>query len=207
MLYEEWQWFCGVNNSDLSATPSVAWIGNTCFINGLTALAHLAFTVFLSVALFLLGCLCKYGSLPKTNYLLCYPGHTVQWLVGLASLAVLAAAIGEGVLTDETYRAWQYSTRPHYYAPSAMAFVGVFMSLLYYHNMEKWQLPTMSIPLLCYWALALVGEGLRLANLRHHDILDFKVLRFDVTVILLVAYFILVLKEVNLIRIKVRSFF
>ncbi|XP_022102345.1 ATP-binding cassette sub-family C member 8-like [Acanthaster planci] len=202
-MYEEWQWFCGTNNSDLSVDLSAEWIGNTCFINGLAVLPHLAFIIFSALALFLLGFCCKYRDLPKTNYLLCYPGHSVKWLVGILSLAVLAAAIGEGVLTDETYRVWQYSTRPHYYVPSAAAFVAMLMSLVYYHHMEKWQLPVMSVPLLCYWILALVGEVLRLVNLGQHNIIDFTVLRFDVTVLMVIAYFILLLNAMNLIRIKV----
>ncbi|XP_038076866.1 ATP-binding cassette sub-family C member 9-like [Patiria miniata] len=202
-MYEEWEWFCGNNNTYLSTDLSSEWVGNTCFINGLALLPHVAFIFFFALALFELGCVCNNRKRGKTKYVLCYPGHTVRWLVSLASLLVLAAAIGEGVLTDETYRAWQQSTQPHYYAPSAAAFIAMVLSLVYYHHMELWQIPSMSILLLIYWVLALIGESLQLADLKHHDIVDVTVLRFDLTVLMVIAYGILLLNELNLIRIKV----
>ncbi|XP_038076865.1 ATP-binding cassette sub-family C member 9-like [Patiria miniata] len=203
IMYEEWKWFCGANNTDLSTDLSSEWVGNTCFINGLAFLPHVTFIIVFALALFLLGCVCSYRKRGNTKYVLCYPGHTVRWLVSLGSLFVLAAAIGEGFMTDETYRAWQHSTQPHYYAPGAAAFLAMFLSLIYNHQMELWQIPSMSILLMIYWVLALIGESLQLADLKHHNIVDVTVLRFDLTVLKVIAYGILLLNEINLIRIKV----
>ncbi|XP_071803247.1 ATP-binding cassette sub-family C member 9-like [Asterias amurensis] len=196
----EWEWFCGKNNTDLRKDQS-EWTSNTCFINGLTALPPVTFTVVSSLALLLT--LCFSESKPKTKYLLLYPGHTTRWVVSLISLLVLAAAVGEGALTDATYRAWQHPTQPHLYVPGATSLVAMILSLIYYHHMELWQTPSMSIPLVCYWGTAVAGEGLRLINFKQLKLIDANLLRFDSGIIMLVILCSLFLIEANLIRIKV----
>lgn len=203
MFNLEWEWFCGKNNTDLRKDQS-EWTSNTCFINGLTALPPVTFTVVSSLALLLT--LCFSESKPKTKYLLLYPGHTARWVVSLISLLVLAAAVGEGALTDATYRAWQHPTQPHLYVPGAASLVAMTLSLIYYHHMELWQTPSMSIPLGCYWATAAAGEGLRLINFKQLKLIDVYLLRFDSTITMLVILCSLFLIEVNLIRIKVGLF-
>ena len=202
IMFEEWEWFCGKNNSDLTKDPS-AWTSNTCFVNGLTALLHAAFLVVFSMVLLLVVCFSKSLRSIKTKYLLLYPGHTGRWLVSLASLLVLAATTGEGVITDGMYRAWHHPTQPHLYVPGAISFVAMVLSLIYNHHMELWQTPSMAILLGCYWALALAGEGIRLVNLRLQNQIDVHVLRFDLTMVMLIFFGALFLNEVNLMRIKV----
>ncbi|XP_038076863.1 ATP-binding cassette sub-family C member 9-like [Patiria miniata] len=208
-MYGKWEWFCGTNSTDMNHDDLDVWIGDSCLVHGVSTIPHISFIVVFSLALVLLRC---FQNKVNADYLgvglaVCSPGNrlhdSVRWLIGLGSLIVLAAAIGEGVLTDETYRAWQQSTQPHYYAPSAAAFIAMVLSLVYYHHMELWQIPSMSILLLIYWILALIGESLRLANLQNQELVDVQVFRFDLTVIMLVFYSALLLLEINLVRIKV----
>ncbi|XP_071805798.1 ATP-binding cassette sub-family C member 9-like [Asterias amurensis] len=197
MVTEEWEWFCGRNTSYLN-TPLDEWVNNTCFINGVSLLPHAGFIALSSLLLFVFGCCSSYRKI-KTKYILTFPGHSLRWIVSILTLLLLGASIGEGVLTDETYKAWQQPTQPHLYMHGAGAFLACVFSLIYYHHMELWQAPFMSFLLLGYWATAAGGEALRMSNLVYQNQIDFNVLRFDLTVALLVCFGLLFLIEVYVI--------
>ena len=207
-MCDVWGWFCGGNTS--CREQAAEWAGDPCLVAGVTAAVHAAFLAVSVLALIALAATVgRSGSsgAGRARYLLCYPGHTVRWLVCLGALCVLAGAVGEGLLTDQTHRAWQgghgYTSQPHLYLPGALALAAMALSLVCYHHAELWRVPAVSILLLCYWSAAVFGEGLRLVNLRHQRQIDVHVLRFDLTMIMLLVYIFLALTEVNLIRLKV----
>ncbi|XP_038059425.1 ATP-binding cassette sub-family C member 9-like [Patiria miniata] len=200
MLDPQWEWFCGRNSSDLSRS-SGDWLGNTCFVDGLSVLPHAAFLVLSSLLLLVLGCCSGYRKI-HTRYLIMHPGHELRWLLGAVTILVFGASIGEGILTDETYRAFGQATQPHLYIYGSTAFLASILALIYYHHMELWQSPAMSLLLLVYWLAAAGGEGIRMASLEYQKQIDFNVVRFDITVLLLVCFGLLFLIEVYGIIVK-----
>ncbi|XP_022081586.1 ATP-binding cassette sub-family C member 9-like [Acanthaster planci] len=200
----KWEWLCGVNSSYITESQD-RWYedirNNTCKVDGLVTIPHAAFLLLSSVVLLVLGCCTSYRRI-HTKYLLIYPGHSLRWLISVLLLVVILASIGEGIMTDETYRAWSQPTQPHLYIHSIVAFVAVVMSLVYYQHMELWQVPTMSILLLVYWVFTLCNEVLRILSLEYQGHIDVNVVIFDLTIIKLAIYLVLILVELNVIRTK-----
>ena len=200
----KWEWFCGINSS--YTVESLEFYGNvynnTCLIDGLVTIPHTAFLLLASVVLLVVGCFTSYRRV-HTKYLLVYPGHSLRWLVSVLLLIIILASIGEGIMTDETYQAWKQPTQPHLYIHSIVAFVAVVISLVYYHHMELWQLPAMSVLLLVYWVFSLGNEVLRMLNLGLQEDVDVHVVIFDLTLIKLAIYSVLIVLEMNVIREKV----
>ncbi|XP_038067008.1 ATP-binding cassette sub-family C member 9-like [Patiria miniata] len=200
---EKWEWFCGVNSSYIE--EPLDWYddvrNNTCFVDGLVTIPHAAFLLLSSLILLVLGCCTSYRRV-HTKYLLVYPGHSLRWLVSVLLLVMIIASIGEGIMTDETYQAWKQPTQPHLYIHSIVAFVAVGVSLIYYHHMELWQVPAMSGVLLVYWLFSLFNEVLRILSLEYQHEVDVHIVIFDVTLIKLVGYIVLILIEANVIRTK-----
>ena len=200
----KWEWFCGVNSSYMD--ESMDWYddfrNNTCLVNGLGTIPHAAFLLLSSLVLLLVGCCTGYRRI-HTKYLLVYPGHSVRWLLTILLLVLVLASIGEGVMTDETYQAWQQPSQPHLYVPSIVAFLAVAMSLVYYHHMELWQLPSMSLLLFLYWLFSLCNEVVRMVALSRDDAAHVNLIIFDLTLMKLAIYVVLCLLEANVIREKV----
>ncbi|XP_038066901.1 ATP-binding cassette sub-family C member 9-like [Patiria miniata] len=198
-----WEWLCGVNSSYIE--EPLDWYddvrNNTCFVDGLVTIPHATFLLLSSLILLVLGCCTSYRRV-HTKYLLVYPGHSLRWLVSVLLLVLIVASIGEGIMTDETYQAWKQPTQPHLYIHSIVAFVAVGISLVYYHHMELWQVPAMSGVLLVYWLFSLSNEVLRMLSLEYQGYIDVHVVVFDLTLIKLAIYLVLVLIEFNVIRTK-----
>ena len=71
----------------------------------------MAFLVF-SLILFIIGCCTKYRN-QHSRYLVRFPGHSFKWLIASLLFVVLMASLGEGVLTDQSYRiAYDFNTQP-----------------------------------------------------------------------------------------------
>ena len=203
----KFEWFCGTNS--FYTDDSLGWFSdvrnNTCLVDGLVTIPHAAFLLLSSLILLVLGCFTSYRRV-HTKYLLVYPGHSLRWLVSVLLLVIVLASIGEGIMTDQTYQAWRQPTQPHLYIHAIVAFVAVGISLVYYHHMELWQLPAMSVLLLAYWLLSLGAEVLRLLSLEYQRQININIVIFDLTVIKLAIYLVLTLVEANVIRTKVRDF-
>ena len=202
----KWEWFCGQNSSFIEG--SFDWYGdfrnNTCLIDGLVTIPHAAFLLLASLILLVLGCFSSYRRV-HTKYLLVYPGHSLRWLVSILLLVIILASIGEGIMTDETYQAWKQPTQPHLYIHGIVAFVAVVISLVYYHHMELWQISAMSEVLLVYWVFSLGAEILRMLSLECQNLITVNTVIFDLTIIKLAIYLVLILLEVNVIRTKVTA--
>ncbi|XP_038068619.1 ATP-binding cassette sub-family C member 9-like [Patiria miniata] len=192
-----WEWLCGLNYSYIEDD----FHSNTCLVDGLVAIPHAAFLLLSSLILLVLGCCTSYRRV-HTNYLLVYPGHSLRWLVSVLLLVLIIASIGEGIMTDETYQAWKQPTQPHLYIHSIVAFVAVGVSLIYYHHMELWQTPAMSVLLMVYWIFSLICEVVRILNLQLQNDINVHVLLFDLTIIKLAIYALFIFLEMNVIRTK-----
>ncbi|XP_022081543.1 ATP-binding cassette sub-family C member 9-like [Acanthaster planci] len=200
-----WEWFCGKNNSYvLGSSPNVIeqGVNNTCFVDAVAIIPHAGFVVLASLILFGVSVCSSYRGY-NTRYIIYMPGHTIRWIVSLLLLFVMMAAVGEGLLSDATYLALDLGTQPHLYAGAATAMLGAVVSLIYYHHMELWELPTMDFLLLIYWILGLLVELLRLLNLYQTGLFDVTVMRFDICMLIIISYAVFILCDLNLIRVRV----
>ncbi|XP_070558012.1 ATP-binding cassette sub-family C member 9-like [Ptychodera flava] len=198
---ETLQWFCGANSTnffdfewDVDGT-----LHNSCFVNLVDACVHLFFLVVASVVLVVIGC-CSSLRHFKSRTLLVYPGHDLRHVIFIVAFIVLLAWIGEGILTDVTRSG---PTRPHLYIPPSLAILSCIVSAIYYHYAEYWRRPALAWLLILYWVLALGSKILVLINLVHDEATGVDILRFDVTVLLIIVYCFFFAIEVNLIRAKV----
>ncbi|XP_033647324.1 ATP-binding cassette sub-family C member 9-like [Asterias rubens] len=198
---EKWEWFCGRNSVYID--NGQGWFddvrNNTCLLDGVAALPHGVFLLVHSILLLFIGC-CTNRRV-YTRYLLVYPGHSLRWLLSALLLVLILASAGEGAMTDDTYK--EQPTQPHLYVHSIVAFVAVVSSLVYYHHMEQWQLPGMSVVLLVYWTCCAGVEIFRLMSLTYQEEDDIQRLIFDLTIVKLVIYLVLLCIEANIIRTKV----
>nr|XP_006820966.1 PREDICTED: ATP-binding cassette sub-family C member 9-like [Saccoglossus kowalevskii] len=107
---------------------------------------------------------------------------------------------GEGILTDLSRDG---PTQPHLYIPQALAFLNGFIFLVYYHHMEYWNRPHLVWLLLLYWILLIGGQVITLINLDYQGATGLEVLRFDISVLLLVIYLFYIILEIYIIKIKI----
>ena len=204
-LQTGWQWFCGLNSSDIDNSGGFNLEnghGNTCFVDALDIIPHLGFLV-LATAVLVLGCCTRYRSRRRSEYLIRFPGHSLRWCLSITLLIILLASLAEGILTDETYIQGLGSTQPHLYLPSIFTLAGVVISLVYHQHMEAWQAGGMSFLLLVYYAAAALGEVGKLINLVELDQGSMEIVRFDLTILQLACFLLLLFIEVNTIRLKV----
>ena len=209
---EKWEWFCGPNSTDLELFAN--WerdqaLNNTCLVDAFVAGPHSVALLVFSLVLFLIGCCTKYRN-QHSRYLVRFPGHSFKWLIASLLFVVLFASLGEGVLTDQSYRiANDFNTQPHFYIPPVMAMVALALSLIFYQMMEVWQLPYMAFLLIIYWLVSIVAEVTQLLNILEQTNLDniqdlVDVMKFDLIVCRLIFYSFLLLLDINVVRAKVR---
>ncbi|XP_038067188.1 ATP-binding cassette sub-family C member 9-like [Patiria miniata] len=199
-----WQWLCGLNSSDLDRSGGFNLVNghdNTCFVDALDTIPHLVFLLLSVVGLFL-GC-CIFFRKSNSEYLIRFPGHSIRWPVTIILLILLLASLAEGILTDETYIQSLGASRPHLYVPPICALVAISFSLVYYQYMEIWKVSGMAFLLVLYYAAAALGEIGRLINLLELDQRSVTITRFDLTILKLICFVVLLTLELNVIRLKV----
>ncbi|EHH56414.1 hypothetical protein EGM_05817 [Macaca fascicularis] len=117
-------------------------------------------------------------------------------------LFVLVCEIAEGILSDGVTE----SRHLHLYMPAGMAFMAAVTSVVYYHNIETSNFPKLLIALLVYWTLAFITKTIKFVKFLDHAI-GFSQLRFCLTGLLVILYGMLLLVEVNVIRVRRYIFF
>ncbi|EPQ18360.1 ATP-binding cassette sub-family C member 8 [Myotis brandtii] len=117
-------------------------------------------------------------------------------------LFVLVCEIAEGILSDGVTE----SRHLHLYMPAGMAFMAAVTSVVYYHNIETSNFPKLLIALLAYWTLAFITKTIKFVKFYDHNI-GFSQLRFCLTGLLVILYGMLLLVEVNVIRVRRYIFF
>nr|XP_035972229.1 ATP-binding cassette sub-family C member 8 isoform X1 [Halichoerus grypus] len=131
-----------------------------------------------------------------------FPGHNLRWILTFMLLFVLVCEIAEGILSDGVTE----SRHLHLYMPAGMAFMAAVTSVVYYHNIETSNFPKLLIALLVYWTLAFITKTIKFVKFYDHSI-GFSQLRFCLTGLLVILYGMLLLVEVNVIRVRRYIFF
>ncbi|XP_071961483.1 ATP-binding cassette sub-family C member 9-like [Antedon mediterranea] len=196
-----WKWFCGKNSADLAFFNDFQWeknytYGNTCFMSASYVIPHALFFVVFTIIMAYLAY--SKNNVFTTRYLIRFPGHVVRWLVSSVLLMVLIASIGEGILTDQTFKG--DPTQPHLYLTGCMSVITLVTSLAAYQCMEVANATYISITCALYWILAITAEAFRIVGLDYMGLASVETLRFNVSLISLVGYSIILLVELNVLR-------
>ncbi|XP_074192187.1 ATP-binding cassette sub-family C member 8 isoform X8 [Rhinolophus sinicus] len=194
--------FCGSENHSAAYRVDQGVLNNGCFVDALNVVPHV-FLLFITFPILFIG----WGSQSSKVHIhhstwLHFPGHDLRWILTFMLLFVLVCEIAEGILSDGVTE----SRHLHLYMPAGMAFMAAVTSVVYYHNIETSNFPKLLIALLVYWTLAFITKTIKFVKFYDHNI-GFSQLRFCLTGLLVVLYGMLLLVEVNVIRVRRYIFF
>uniref|UniRef100_A0A8C4LIZ1 ATP binding cassette subfamily C member 8 n=1 Tax=Equus asinus asinus TaxID=83772 RepID=A0A8C4LIZ1_EQUAS len=194
--------FCGSENHSAAYRVDQGVLNNGCFVDALNVVPHI-FLLFITFPILFIG----WGSQSSKVHIhhstwLHFPGHNLRWILTFMLLFVLVCEIAEGILSDGVTE----SRHLHLYMPAGMAFMATVTSVVYYHNIETSNFPKLLIALLVYWTLAFITKTIKFAKFYDHAI-GFSQLRFCLTGLLVILYGMLLLVEVNVIRVRRYIFF
>ncbi|XP_012930102.1 ATP-binding cassette sub-family C member 8 isoform X4 [Heterocephalus glaber] len=194
--------FCGSENRSAAYRVDQGVLNNGCFVDALNVVPHVLL-LFITFPILFIG----WGSQSSKVHIhhstwLHFPGHNLRWILTFMLLFVLVCEIAEGILSDGVTE----SRHLHLYMPAGMAFMAAVTSVVYYHNIETSNFPKLLIALLIYWILAFITKTIKFVKFYHHAI-SFSQLRFCLTGLLVVLYGMLLLVEVNVIRVRRYIFF
>eukprot|EP00057_Strongylocentrotus_purpuratus_P024846 XP_011679320.1 PREDICTED: ATP-binding cassette sub-family C member 9-like [Strongylocentrotus purpuratus] len=187
-----WNWFCGSNASTSN---------QECVVDAIISVPPVTFSVLAILTIIITRCCCVRGK--ATPYLLRYPGHSIRWIMSLAFIAVSLAAIGEGILSEESFRKGGDHPHPYLYLNGAFLLLSGIISLSYYHFLEKRRTEHLSWLLLLFWSVSIVTMSYRLHHFLNDDLIGdsgtykLDIFRYDVTIVFLVIYCILFIVEFN----------
>ncbi|XP_026971075.1 ATP-binding cassette sub-family C member 8 isoform X5 [Sagmatias obliquidens] len=194
--------FCGSENHSAAYRVDQGVLNNGCFVDALNVVPHV-FLLFITFPILFIG----WGSQSSKVHIhhstwLHFPGHNLRWILTFMLLFVLVCEIAEGILSDGVTE----SRHLHLYMPAGMAFMAAVTSVIYYHNIETSNFPKLLIALLVYWTLAFITKTIKFVKFYDHAI-GFSQLRFCLTGLLVILYGMLLLVEVNVIRVRRYIFF
>ncbi|KAM5224328.1 ATP-binding cassette sub-family C member 8 isoform 9-T9 [Hipposideros larvatus] len=194
--------FCGSENHSAAYRVDQGVLNNGCFVDALNVVPHV-FLLFITFPILFIG----WGSQSSKVHIhhstwLHFPGHNLRWILTFMLLFVLVCEIAEGILSDGVTE----SRHLHLYMPAGMAFMAAVTSVVYYHNIETSNFPKLLIALLVYWTLAFITKTIKFVKFYDHNI-GFSQLRFCLTGLLVILYGMLLLVEVNVIRVRRYIFF
>ncbi|XP_055986851.1 ATP-binding cassette sub-family C member 8 isoform X1 [Sorex fumeus] len=194
--------FCGSENHSAAYRVDQGVLNNGCFVDALNVVPHV-FLLFITFPILFIG----WGSQSSKVHIhhstwLHFPGHNLRWILTFILLFVLVCEISEGILSDGVTE----SRHLHLYMPAGMAFLAAVTSVVYYHNIETSNFPKLLIALLVYWTLAFITKTIKFVKFYDHAI-GFSQLRFCLTGLLVLLYGMLLLVELNVIRVRRYIFF
>lgn len=201
-----WNWFCGSNASDSSFNLN-STSNQECVVDAIISVPPVTFSVLAILTIIITRCCCVRGK--ATPYLLRYPGHSVRWITSLAFIAVSLAAIGEGILSEESFRKGGDHPHPYLYLNGAFLLLSGIISLSYYHFLEKRRTEHLSWLLLLFWSVSIVTMSYRLHHFLNDDLIGdsgtnkLDIFRYDVTIVFLVIYCILFIVEFNFVVVSI----
>ena len=207
-------WICGTNytqpvlqdnlkeNSSGLSGFNEKILQNTCLVDTLTAIPHALAIILFPLVLICIRCCVGLKGTINTRYLLKFPGHGRRWLSTLMLIIILVGSAVEGALTDARFRYQSKPTQPHLYIPDACAILATILSILFNHQMEVWRRPKMAWVLVLYWLTAIGANTLYLMHLDYHQLAEANIATFDFAVIIVILHALLLLNEVNVIRLK-----
>ncbi|XP_071492094.1 ATP-binding cassette sub-family C member 9-like [Diadema antillarum] len=204
----KWEWFCGGNASDVNATENATddgFLTGECFANAVVALPSAVFSVAAILILILASCWRRQRDRPG-KYLVRYPGHELRWIVSLVLFVLTLAALSEGAMSESLYRTWGNTSHPHLYLSGVALLVSALVSSAYYHSLEIWRMKRLSWFLLLFWATSISTMSYRLYHYVEVGTDSFQILRFDITIGLLIVYIVLLLNEVYFLSVSTICF-
>uniref|UniRef100_A0A4W3JDH8 ATP-binding cassette, sub-family C (CFTR/MRP), member 8 n=1 Tax=Callorhinchus milii TaxID=7868 RepID=A0A4W3JDH8_CALMI len=89
----------------------------------------------------------------------------------------------------------------HLYMPAGMGFMAAVTSIVYYHNIETSNFPKLLLALLGYWTIAFITKTIKFAKFCELGI-GLSQLRFCIAALLVVLYGMLLVVEINVIRVR-----
>ncbi|XP_071784244.1 ATP-binding cassette sub-family C member 9-like [Asterias amurensis] len=208
-------WMCGTNftqpvRANIRAKSFGLFVAdqtllqNTCLVDTVTSIPHvLAILMFPLILICIRCCNANLKGLFRSKYLIKYPGHGRRWVCTLLLIVALIGSGVEGALTDARYRHHSHPTQPHLYLPDACAVLATILAILFIHQMEVWRRPKMAWLLLIYWSAAIAGNSIYLIHLDYRQLAEPNIATFDFAVITLALHGMLLLNELNVIRLKV----
>ncbi|KAH0620929.1 hypothetical protein JD844_021844 [Phrynosoma platyrhinos] len=194
--------FCGTENNSAAYKVNNGVLNNGCFVDALNVVPHV-FLLFITFPILFIG----WGSQSSKVHIhhstwLHFPGHNLRWILTFILLFVLVCEIAEGIVSDGVSE----SHHLHLYMPPGMAFLAAITSIVYYHNIETSNFPKLLIALLFYWTLAFITKTIKFVKFCDNKIGPPQ-LRFCLTGLLVVLYGMLLLVEINVIRVRRYVFF
>ncbi|KAM6464845.1 ATP-binding cassette sub-family C member 8 isoform 1-T1 [Liasis olivaceus] len=194
--------FCGSENNSAAYKVTDGVLNNGCFVDALNVVPHV-FLLFITFPILFIG----WGSQSSKVHIhhstwLHFPGHNLRWILTFILLFVLVCEIAEGIVSDGVSE----SRHLHLYMPPGMAFLAAITSIVYYHNIETSNFPKLLIALLFYWTLAFITKTIKFVKFCDNNIGPLQ-LRFCLTALLVVLYGMLLIVEINVIRVRRYVFF
>nr|XP_033784243.1 ATP-binding cassette sub-family C member 8 isoform X2 [Geotrypetes seraphini] len=194
--------FCGDDNNSAAYNVDHGVLNNGCFVDALNVVPHV-FLLFITFPILFIG----WGSQSSKVHIhhstwLHFPGHNLRWIFTFVLLFVLVCEIAEGIVSD----GFSDSYHLHLYMPAVMAFMAAVTSIVYYHNIETSNFPKLLIALLVYWTLAFITKTMKFVKFCDNAI-GLSQLRFCLTGLLVVLYGMLLVVEINVIRVRRYIFF
>ncbi|XP_022080483.1 ATP-binding cassette sub-family C member 9-like [Acanthaster planci] len=183
--------FCGAATSADIRVQGVDYLQQSCPLNAVYSVSH-AVLILLSAAVLLRKRFYNpevvqlYSSTSPTLLRLRYPFHDIRWLLMLALVLVTFVQVGEGVLTDTLVL--DGGAHPQLFVPGLLALVGAIAFMVYYNYTELWDRPKMLWLQVVYWLVAIVNEKLRFHDLRRIPEVNLTVLKYDITLMMLMIY-------------------
>ncbi|XP_040265862.1 ATP-binding cassette sub-family C member 8 isoform X1 [Bufo bufo] len=189
--------FCGTDNDSSAYNVDGGVLNNGCFVDALNVVPHV-FLLFITFPILFIG----WGSQSSKVHIhhstwLHFPGHNLRWILTFILLFVLVCEIAEGVVSD----GFSQSRHLHLYMPAVMAFLAGITSIIYYHNIETSNFPKLLIALLVYWMLAFITKTIKFVKFCDNGV-GFLQLRYCLTGLLAILYGMLLLVEINVIRVR-----
>ncbi|KAM3856909.1 ATP-binding cassette sub-family C member 8 [Vipera latastei] len=194
--------FCGSGHNSTAYKVTDGVLNNGCFVDALNVVPHV-FLLFITFPILFIG----WGSQSSKVHIhhstwLHFPGHNLRWILTFILLFVLVCEIAEGIVSDGISK----SGHLHLYMPPGMAFLAAITSIVYYHNIETSNFPKLLIALLFYWTLAFITKTIKFVKFCDNNIGP-RQLRFCLTALLVVLYGMLLIVEINVIRVRRYIFF
>ncbi|XP_074853851.1 ATP-binding cassette sub-family C member 8 isoform X9 [Carettochelys insculpta] len=194
--------FCGSENNSAAYNVDKGVLNNGCFVDALNVVPHV-FLLFITFPILFIG----WGSQSSKVHIhhstwLHFPGHNLRWILTFILLFVLVCEIAEGIVSDGVSE----SRHLHLYMPAGMAFLAAITSVVYYHNIETSNFPKLLIALLFYWTLAFITKTIKFVKFCDNGV-GFSQLRFCLTGLLVILYGMLLVVEINVIRVRRYVFF
>ena len=200
-------WFCGSDPAEVGS-QAVDNLQLTCLMNGIYCIPH---AVFIALAVIILIYKRFFNADIETLYKtpekllrIRYPFHDFRMIVLLLLFLLTTIQVFEGVLTDTLVIGG--SSRPQLFVPAILSVFGTVALVYYSDRVELWDQPKMLCLQVVYMLAAIVSEMLRFRDLRRAPGMNITILKFDLTLSMLIAYILLLIVDVFLIFNRVSLF-